>query len=128
VDVILHAVDAGLDVREAYLEVLAPALVETGRLWHADKLGVHEEHFVTATTERVMTLLVQRARPAAGNGKTAIGAAIQGNAHELGIRTLMDFFGLAGWRAICLGSSLPAADLARAVHDFHGDLLVLSCR
>lgn len=125
-EVVLHAIDAGLDVREAYLRVLAPALVETGRLWHAAQLGIHEEHFITSTTERVMTLLVHRARPAAGNGKTAIGAAIHGNAHELGIRTLMDFFAIAGWRAICLGSSLPSGDLADAVRDFRGDLLVLS--
>ena len=123
---VLKAVDSGLGVHDAYLAVLAPALVETGRLWHEARLGVHEEHFITSTTERVMTLLQQRARPANGNGKTVIGAAIQGNAHEIGIRTLMDFFGIAGWRAICLGSSLPAADLAHAARDFRGDLVVLS--
>ena len=123
---VLDAVDEGLAVESAYLDVLVPAQREVGRLWHAGELRIVEEHVVTFTTERLMTLLAQRANRAPANGRTVVCAAVVGNAHDIAVRVLADFFDISGWRSVHLGASVPAAELASALQYFDGDLLVLS--
>ena len=123
---VVAAVDGGLSIAEAYLQVLVPAQREVGRMWHRGELGISEEHLTTATTRRVMSILAERATPEASNGKTLVAAAVAGNAHGLGIRIVSDFFAMAGWRALCLGADLPPAELADAVRYFGADLVVLS--
>lgn len=126
VDLVTAAVDEGLDPREAYLEVLLPAQREVGGMWHLGELGVAEEHFVTATTERAISLLAQRADRQPSTGKTVVAAAVAGNSHGLPVRVLADFFEIAGWRAVCLGADVPPADLAAAAQTFDADLVVIS--
>jgi MerR family transcriptional regulator, light-induced transcriptional regulator len=123
---VLAAVDAGMPVERAYLEVLVPAQREVGRLWHAGELGIVEEHVVTYATERLMALLAHRAARAPANGRTVICAAVAGNAHDIAVRVLADFFDIHGWRAVHLGANVPAAELGAALQYFDGDLLVLS--
>jgi methanogenic corrinoid protein MtbC1 len=123
---VLDAVAGGMEVQHAYLDVLVPAQQELGRLWHAGELGIVEEHVVTYTTERLMALLAHRAERAAPNGHTVVCAAVVGNAHDIAVRVLADFFDIAGWRAVHLGASVPAAELASAVQYFDADLVVLS--
>jgi MerR family transcriptional regulator, light-induced transcriptional regulator len=123
---LLAAVDGGLDVESAYLDVLVPAQREVGRLWHAGELGIVEEHVVTYTTERLMALLAHRAPRAPSNGKTVVCAAVAGNVHDIGVRVIADFFDVAGWRTVHLGASVPAGEVAAGLQYFDGDLLVLS--
>jgi MerR family transcriptional regulator, light-induced transcriptional regulator len=125
-ELLLAAVDGGLTIESAYLDVLVPAQREVGRLWHAGELGIVEEHVVTYTTERLMALLAHRAPRAARNGKTVICAAVIGNAHDIAVRVIADFFDIAGWRSVHLGASVPAPEIASALQYFDGDLLVLS--
>ncbi len=123
---VLDAADSGMDLHAIYFDVLARAEREMGDMWHAAKVGVHEEHFVTSTTLSLLALLAHRATPEKENGKIVVGAAIGGDGHDLGVRMIMDFFTMAGWNSICLGSSVPGPDLARAAADFKADLMVLS--
>lgn len=123
---VLAAVDAGLPVETAYMDVLIPAQREVGRLWHSGELGVAEEHVVSYTTQRLMALLAARAERAAPSGRTVLCAAVAGNIHDIGVRVIADFFEIAGWRVVYLGANLPAADLVSAVQYFDGDLVVLS--
>jgi methanogenic corrinoid protein MtbC1 len=123
---VLDAVDGGLDIVTAYTEVIAHAQREVGRLWHAAKIGVHEEHLVTSTTFSLLTLLAHRFPPKQDIPKTVVGAALGDDAHEVGVRMIMDLFTISGWRSISLGARLPGTDLALAVRDFEADLLVLS--
>jgi methanogenic corrinoid protein MtbC1 len=123
---ILDAVGGGLGSREACLEVLVPAQTEVGRLWHAGKLSIHEEHCVTATTRTVLSLLAERTPPGAALGKTVVGATVQGNAHELAVRVVTFLFEAHGWRAIALESELPPEEVARSMRDFDADLAALS--
>lgn len=126
IDLVVEAVDEGLSTRDAYIGVLIPALQEVGNMWHIGELNIAEEHFVTATTERAMSILAHRAKRAEPIGKTMIAAAVAGNTHGLGARILADFFELAGWNAICLSADVPATDIANSVVYFNADLVVLS--
>ena len=125
-DLILDAVEGGLPVRSAYLDVLIPAQSETGRLWHANRLGVAEEHLISETTLSVMALLCHRTPTAPLNDRTVLTAGVPGNAHDLGLRVVADFFEIAGWRVIHLGPDVPSDEIAQAAAHFEVDVVALS--
>lgn len=125
-ELVVGAVDEGLDVIEACLDVLLPAQREIGRLWHQGSASVAEEHFVTATTHRVLALLMERAARAEWNGKRALVAAVEGNVHEVAIRILADLLEIDGWQVIYLGASVPNGDMTAAAAGYAVDLVVLS--
>ena len=126
IEKILGAVEDGLSFQDAYVAVLLPAQREIGRMWHADQANAAEEHLVTTTTQRLMGLLSHQATPADGNGRTVIAAAVEGNAHDLGLRATADLFQAAGWRTIFLGADVPAEDLPSAAQYFEADVILIS--
>lgn len=125
IQLLVEAVEDGLAVRDAYLDVLMAAQREVGRLWHQGELGVSEEHLVTATTKRAMAVLCQLGTAPDPVGKTVVSASVAGNVHDLGTRVVADFFELAGWRSVCLGADVPSPEVAVAATYFDADLVVL---
>lgn len=126
IHLVLEAAHKDLSIQEIYLKVLFPAQKEIGRMWHAAEVSVAEEHVVTETTRRAMVLLAHEHSTSADTGKTILAATVAGDAHDLGIRAVTDFFQVAGWRAISMGSDVPVVDLANAVKFFNAELVVLS--
>lgn len=126
VQILLDALEAGHTVPSLYLDVLMATQREVGRLWHQGELGISEEHLVTSTTKRAMSVLCQHGPAAEPTGKTVVAASVAGNVHEIGTRLVSDFFELAGWRAVCLGADVPADEIQMATSYFDADLLVLS--
>lgn len=126
VEVVLSEVDGGLPVAAAY-GVLMAAQREIGEMWHAGDAAIAQEHFVTATTQSLMTLLAERAGAvAAAKGKTVLVAVAPGDAHYLGARLIANLFEQEGWRTIHLAGTLPPEELALGLEAFAVDLLVLS--
>jgi methanogenic corrinoid protein MtbC1 len=126
IEQLLHDVDGGTSVKDAYLDVLIPAQREAGRLWHAGELRIAEEHVITATTQRAMALLCERGRTSVRNDKTAVLGCVAGNVHAIGICAIADFFEMAGWRVVNLGPDVPAEEIARSVQLFDADVVLLS--
>lgn len=122
---IVDARDQGMSLEATY-QVLVLAQREVGRMWHEAEVNIAEEHLVTSTSKRAMAVLAYEAERKPFNGQTVVSAAVAGNVHDMGIRMLSDFFAFAGWRAICLGSDLPAVEIARAVNCFDASLVLLS--
>lgn len=118
--------DGGVDPRVIYGEVLAPSLCELGRLWHLGEISVAEEHFATTTAQMVMSEVLSRATPAPHDGRVVLAASVEGDSHDMGVRILADLLELSGWRAIFLGSSVPADELAGGARDFGADLVAIS--
>ena len=125
IKLIVDAHENGLSLEQAYL-VLMTAQREIGRMWHVAEINIAEEHVVTSTTERAMSILSYAAERAASNGRTVVSAAVAGNSHDIGVRAVSDFFEFAGWRAVCLGGDLPANNIAQAVEFFDCSLVLLS--
>ncbi|MGQ9591921.1 MAG: cobalamin B12-binding domain-containing protein, partial [Planctomycetota bacterium] len=125
-DLVLERARAGTPAAELYLEVLAPAEEEIGRMWQANEITVAEEHFATATTEMVAAQVAALAPERPSNGKTVLAAAAPGNRHDLGLRMLAHLFEIEGWRTIYLGADAPIPDLLDAIASFRPDLLALS--
>jgi methanogenic corrinoid protein MtbC1 len=125
IDAVLGAVDDGLSLGSAY-QVLMIAQRQIGEMWHAGDMLIAQEHFVTATTQTLMTLLGERAAAATANGKTAVVAVAPGDAHYLAARLLANLFEQEGWRTIHLAGTVPPKELALGLEAFEADLLALS--
>jgi MerR family transcriptional regulator, light-induced transcriptional regulator len=126
IDRLLKSLQSGQSAISLYTEVLLPAQREIGRLWHIGDVTVAEEHMVTSTTQRAMSVLAQHSTRKAPNGKTMIAASVATNAHDIGIRAIADLYQMAGWRVIYLGSDVPIEDLPPMISYFEADLLILS--
>lgn len=126
VDLVINAVVAGLDVRDAYLAVLIPVQQEIGRMWHTGELTIAEEHFATSTAVGLAAQLLALAPTRIRDGRVVLAASVEGNTHDLGVRVLADFFEMEGWRCVHLGANVPAEDLAQACRDFRPHLVALS--
>jgi methanogenic corrinoid protein MtbC1 len=124
--VITREAPRDLSIADVYLRVVLPAQAELGRMWHAGEISIAEEHIVSDTTTEALTLLVASAPPAEPVDRTVLTASVAGNAHDIGIRAVSDFFRMAGWRCIALGTNLPPEEIARAALSFEADLCALS--
>lgn len=116
----------GVAARQLYLQVLLPAQIELGRMWHLNEVTVAEEHFATATTLLVASQLFALLDFAPRNGRVAVAASVEGNAHDVGVRMLADLLEADGWRVVYLGASVPGPDLAQAADMFGADLIAIS--
>ncbi|MEM7168362.1 MAG: cobalamin-dependent protein, partial [Planctomycetota bacterium] len=126
IDQVLAAVDDGLSLRAAYTDVVLPVLQEVGRGWLVGEVSIGEEHFATATTEALLARLQERAPARPQKNLVVVGAALENNDHDIGLRIVMDFFDMDGWRPVFLGAGMPTADLAQALIDFEANLLALT--
>jgi methanogenic corrinoid protein MtbC1 len=117
--------DGTVTIPEALEVVLTSALHEIGRRWHTDAINIAQEHFATQVTGRLLERLLLMAPVAEENGRAVLLTMIEGDAHDLGLRVVAALFELDGWRTVCLGANMPAADLPAAVEDFGVDLVLL---
>ncbi|MBY0311551.1 MAG: cobalamin-dependent protein [Phycisphaerales bacterium] len=115
-----------LSVVQAFSQVLSPVQQELGRMWHINESTVAEEHFATATTHTVMSAMYPHMPRAPRNGKAVLCAAVETNAHEVGVRMVADVLEMHGWRSVYLGQNVPIDDLVLAAEDFRVDLVALS--
>jgi MerR family transcriptional regulator, light-induced transcriptional regulator len=126
VQLILDAARQGERVSDLYLQVLAPAQAELGRMWVANEINIAEEHLATATTKMVLSRLRPQAATQPPLDRTLVVAAVAGNQHDLGPQIVADFFEMDGWQVIPLGADMPITDLVQAVEVFRADVLGLS--
>jgi methanogenic corrinoid protein MtbC1 len=126
IQLVLGELDRGLAPAVVYGDVLIAAQKEVGELWHVGDVSIAEEHLVSETTREVMALIVARRAPAEPVGPSLVAASVSGNAHDIGLRAVTDLFRLAGWRALFLGTDVPAEEIARAAAAFAVELVVLN--
>lgn len=122
---VMDAVQAGMPIREIYLDVFQAALYEVGRLWEVGELSVAQEHLATAITQTVLANLYNEVPLPAARGESAIIACLSGNTHQLGPRMLADFMQMAGFDAYFLGADTPEASLLHMIHDVRPDVVGL---
>jgi methanogenic corrinoid protein MtbC1 len=126
VDLVLGELDRGISPAVIYSDVLIAAQKEIGELWHVGDVSIAEEHLVSETTREVMALIVARHAPPQPLGPSLVAASVVGNAHDIGLRAVTDLFRLAGWRALFLGTNMPAEEIARAAAAFAVELVVMN--
>ena len=123
---VLDRVETGLGVHEAYLHVFQPVLREVGRLWQTGRISVAHEHFATAATQAVMSMLYPRIFAAKRTGRSLVATCVSGELHEIGVRMVADFFEMAGWDTYYLGANAPARSIVKAVEERNAQVLAVS--
>ena len=91
-------------------EVIAPLLVEIGRLWHAGKLRVGQEHMASSVIRGFLDNLRRTANMGA-DGPTVLVTTPSGQNHELGALMAAVAAASAGWQSLYLNPNTPAPDI-----------------
>ncbi len=123
------AVDAGLDIKDIYLNVFYPAMIKVGELWEANKFTVAQEHLATAITQRIMSYLYSNYFDfSIENYKAKIIMTCAGSElHELGARMTADLLELQGYDVIYLGANTPVFTILNTISSEKPDFIGISC-
>lgn len=125
-DLILRLHFEGTSISEIYSEIFIPVQLETGILWQTGKINVAQEHFITASTQFIMSRLYPFMFSGnRGNNKILV-TCINGELHEMGPRIISDFFEMKGWDSHFLGANTPAAGIIDYLKNYSINLLALS--
>jgi methanogenic corrinoid protein MtbC1 len=112
IQVVTDALDSGVPPGEVMLGVLQPAQLELGRLWQEGRINVAHEHYCTAVTQVVMTMLYPRLfEQRSPRGRRVVVTAVGEESHEVGLRMVTDLLDRAGWRTAYLGTGIPVVDV-----------------
>lgn len=112
---------------DTFLEdVLIGLLRRIGHGWETGELSPATEHMVSAAVPGMLDWVSERLERPRPDAPLAVLATPTGERHDLGARVAAVVARSAGWRTLFLGADLPAADIARAVHENDADLVALS--
>ncbi len=125
-NIVTQVAETGVSVPEIYEQILEPAQIEVGRMWHAGEINVADEHLASATTQSVMSLLRPRFAAKPKNGKRVIATSAAGDLHEIGVRMVADYFEIDGWNVFYLGANTPSVDVLEMLKSHKAELLALS--
>jgi methanogenic corrinoid protein MtbC1 len=123
-----RALAAGVPAATLYLQVIAPAMYEIGRLWEAAEVSVAQEHLATQITQAViasLSLHVYGGEPV-GAGRVAIVSSSPGELHALGSQMVADFLDAQGWLSLALGADTPVHELVALTQEREAQLVALS--
>lgn len=112
---LVEAVADRVSPTSVYLDVVSPALHEVGRLWQAGRISEAEEHYISASTQMILSHLFPRVFATSTQGPVLLAACVEGELHEIGLRMLADVFQLNGWDTRFMGANVPSAALAKMV-------------
>ncbi len=126
-ELILGIVEDGkISIPELYLQVFEPVLREVGQLWQDREISIAQEHFISATTQFIMSRLYPKIFSAEPRGRWMIAACAGPEMHEIGLRMVADFFEFGGWDTYYVGANLPIEAVLTAAAERQADLLALS--
>jgi methanogenic corrinoid protein MtbC1 len=124
--IIDEALAAGTPLRDIYLRVFQPVLVETGILWQENKATIAQEHYITGVIRQVMERVRSRVIPPVRRGRSVVTACVGEELHDTGILMVADFFGIDGWDVYSIGANTPARCILEAVKEQKADAVALS--
>ena len=118
----------GVPVSRIYLELLEPALKETGRLWERGELQVGEEHAISLATQGIMSR-ISAPEPRRRRGTRApscIVLAVAGEHHVIGPTMVCDLLRADGWDVIFPGGNLSVRHTLELLRRSAPQLVALS--
>ncbi len=120
------AMAGGLSIREIYLDVMAPALREAGRLWAVGEMSVAQEHEASEATQRIMAALLPGAPAPRRPGLCCVVLPVSGEQHLIGSRMVADLLSLEGIPARFAGSGLSIRHMREMLLAAPPDLVAFS--
>lgn len=129
----LQQVDEGkMNIKELYTDVLAPALNSICNENQEQKIGIWEEHFRSSVVRTIIESCfpyVIKERDIRGYKRKESKVVIlcpEGEHHDMGARMAADFFTLAGYESIFIGSSTPKNEFITMVDTLKPQYIALS--
>jgi len=101
------AINAGTEVEDVYLSLLAPALVSIGERWHRGEIGIFVEHRATGIATRLISRLGARCLHRGRTRGVVVLGAPSGEEHSMPLMILADIVRCAGYEVCDLGSNTP---------------------
>lgn len=127
VKVVRNAMAEGMDNLAIMQSVLRPAQLWLGLMWERGMVNAGEEHAITAITELCLALLYQRSRiNRQAMQHVLVGTGIASDAHDLGLRMVLETFDDAGWTTLFIGGRVPREDIVAVLRARRPHVLALS--
>lgn len=107
-------------------DILSPALIHVGQLWHEGKLNIAQEHIFSACVKRILLSMVNNMHRLSNHKANMLFATPTGEPHEFGL--LMSCLLAAEQQYNCyyIGADVPGPDIVEAVRKLNVDIVVLS--
>lgn len=115
-----------LSLQDIYLHIFQGSQYEIGRLWQENKITVAQEHYCTAVTQNIMSLLLPDIFLTRKNGLRMLACCTEGELHELGLRMVTDFFEMDGWDTYFIGANTPIASTLELIRMRQINLVAIS--
>ena len=125
-EMILAAVDEGVEIKDIYLKIFQPSLYEVGRLWQDNIISVAVEHFCTASTQHIISQLYPHIFNNSKKGSRMIATCVGPELHEVGIRIVADFFEMDGWDTYYIGANSPINSIIETIEKHKAHLIAIS--
>nr|MDT0658412.1 cobalamin-dependent protein [Micromonospora sp. DSM 115978] len=122
----LDLLDAGTSPTDVLVDLVAAAQREVGERWRVGRWSVAQEHAATHVSERVVSAVADRIRPADHRGRVVL-ACVEGEWHALAARIVAEVLRSDGWEVTFLGASVPPRQLVSYLHQTGPDAVLLSC-
>jgi DNA-binding transcriptional MerR regulator/methylmalonyl-CoA mutase cobalamin-binding subunit len=105
--------------------VVAPVMERIGDLWNQGSLRVAHEHLASRTVGSFLSGLLSQSDPSQGAPRALICTPLH-QGHEMGALIISVMAAFEGWAVTYLGHSLPAEEIAAAVHQKSPRVVALS--
>lgn len=132
-EAVLHELEEGnLSVAALYTNVLTPALNSIGNENQPQSISIWKEHLISSIIRTIIECChpyVIKERKKSGiekKGKKAVVVCPDGEHHELGARMAADFFVLAGYDTIFIGSSTPKKEFLDVMDIINPSIIAIS--
>lgn len=116
----------GTPISEIYSGIFIPVQKETGILWQTGKISMAQEHFITASTQFIMSRLYPFIFTGNHGKNRILVTCIKGELHEISPRIISDLFEMRGWDSHFLGANTPASGIIGYLKKYNINLLALS--
>ncbi len=107
------------------LDVIRPALIRIGDLWHAGVISVATEHFASNFLLGRVRALFRLSAGTAPSPRVLVACA-PGERHEIGSLIVATLMRRAGFRVVYLGADMPLEDLVGLVRESRFEAILLS--
>lgn len=124
--IVRRQIDAGVGMREIFLDLFQEALYRTGKLWEMNRISVATEHLATSITLSLFHLLYPMLFAVPRTGKSAIITCTPNEYHYVGARMVADICELHGWNGYFVGANTPIGDLCHLIDEKRPDVLAVS--
>lgn len=119
--------DSDTDPKTIYKHLFYPFQIELGHLWHQNKISIAQEHYATAATQYIMSLMYDKILTTPKKDKSLLATCVSGELHEMGIRMICDYLECYGWNTYFLGSNMPNHGILQMARDKNPHVIAISC-